>query len=813
MDASAIKLVHFIILFVLSWQAIFKIPNIAISVVLKFLNILLCKFSEYLKSPKLKEISAIFPETLLKAQRFQSVVRDDYKMLIVCPTCYCTYEYEDCLSKKNGGNITSCTFVRFPKHSQARMRERCGTPLLKTVRTSSKKTLLRPVKVFCYRSLIEQIRMLVCQSNMLDIFSHWKNRVIPAGIMADIYDGEVWKSFLTDDKGDLLANRYTIGLTLNVDWFKPYKHVEYSVGAIYIAILNYPRKIRYLQKNVLLVGILPGPHEPSKQMNPFIEHLVRDLLMLWKGVDMETPEGTKLVRACLLCVSCDIPASRKLVGFVGHSALKACSKCLKSFPTTSFGKKADYSGFQRDTWTNRELKDHKEQGMKWKHAKSLAERIEIERKHGVRFSELLRLPYFNTIRFCVIDPMHNILLGSSKHITTLWKSMGLLKEVELIQELVDKFVTPSDIGRIPYKIASGFSSFTADQWKNWILIYSLVALKESLPDYQYQCWYIFVQVCLLISSRAISQDNVRELDRLLIKFCTTVETIFGVDACTPNLHLHGHLKDCYLDYGPSSSFWLFAFERMNGILGSVSTNHQAIEIQLMRKFISNQQILDKVRKDADKELVELLEPFQCLKGSLKHEQIPELPLLSSLSPENALQYSQLCSLLPPVHEGCLKSEEVADLNRILKHYFGDQYIRTVLIHTYSKALIFQGTVYGSVDCCHSNSALIYAADYSGTARPAFASKYISVNVVLSTNAIITVFMARINWLIDHEMKHFYGANVEVWQKFLPHMQQNTFIPVTNIKCRCAYVNHTVKFNRLHNEEVTIVVPLNDFSGL
>ena len=66
--------------------------------------------------------------------------------------------------------------------------------------------------------------------------------------------------------------------------------------------------------------------------------------------------------------------------------------------------------------------------------------------------------------------------------------------------------------------------------------------------------------------------------------CKMVEQLFGIGACTPNLHLHGHLQECFLDYGPSDPFWLFAFGRLKGKLGSVSTNSQAIEIQLMRKF-------------------------------------------------------------------------------------------------------------------------------------------------------------------------------------------------------------------------------------
>ena len=100
--------------------------------------------------------------------------------------------------------------------------------------------------------------------------------------------------------------------------------------------------------------------------------------------------------------------------------------------------------------------------------------------------------------FSVVDPMH-ILLGTAKHVKALWKKENILNETigEHAQEIVDKFVTPSDIGRIPFKISSGFNSFTADQWKSWTLIYSLDALK---PEAHYSLWLQFVQVCQLMCS-------------------------------------------------------------------------------------------------------------------------------------------------------------------------------------------------------------------------------------------------------------------------------------------------------------------------
>lgn len=60
--------------------------------------------------------------------------------------------------------------------------------------------------------------------------------------------------------------------------------------------------------------------------------------------------------------------------------------------------------------------------------------------------------------------------------------------------------------------------------------------------------------------------------------------------CTPNLHLHLHVKQCLMDYGPPHAFLCFSFERYNGILGSYHTNTKSIECQFMRKFLMDQAV-------------------------------------------------------------------------------------------------------------------------------------------------------------------------------------------------------------------------------
>ena len=56
------------------------------------------------------------------------------------------------------------------------------------------------------------------------------------------------------------------------------------------------------------------------------------------------------------------------------------------------------------------------------------------------------------------------------------------------------------------------------------------------------------------------------------------------------MHLHKHLKQAFLDFGPPHASWCFAFERFNEILGSYRTNLKAIESQIMRTFCRSQAI-------------------------------------------------------------------------------------------------------------------------------------------------------------------------------------------------------------------------------
>ena len=157
----------------------------------------------------------------------------------------------------------------------------------------------------------------------------------------------------------------------------------------------------------------------------------------------------------------------------------------------------------------------------------------------------------------------------------------------MVQNRIDKIICPPDIGRIPNKIKSGFASFTADQFKNWIVYFSLLSLSDILFGPDLECWRHFVLACRYICSREISHNQIKITDTLLMTFCRRIECMYGKKMITPNIHMHAHLYECLLDYGPAHVFWLFSFERYNGILENLPNNNRSIEIQVMRRFMEN----------------------------------------------------------------------------------------------------------------------------------------------------------------------------------------------------------------------------------
>ena len=130
------------------------------------------------------------------------------------------------------------------------------------------------------------------------------------------------------------------------------------------------------------------------------------------------------------------------------------------------------------------------------------------------------------------------------------------------------------------------------------------------------------------------------------------------------MHLHGHIKDCILDFGPVYSFWLFSFKRLNG-------PHHITRIAI-----------PEYRDD----LSSLIFYHDYQKGSLQAttlEQVLEQYQSHKINP------------LPPVHEAAWELHQKPGLHYLVKALVGHDNYTLLTLYNKASSLSIGGYILGS----------------------------------------------------------------------------------------------------------------------
>ena len=258
----------------------FSVSDAAAKVMMVILKRFIFRIGDLLNNSELKNAVDSVPKSYKGLLRFIGLGCKNAVLYVVCPSCGCVYNYEQCIETRAGHTIAhKCQFVAFPNHVRRDQREPCNSPLLKEVKTKNgNKIHFLPIKSYPYQSLKEGIGTLVSNPEFLTLCDHWRNgRDVLNGILADVYDGTVWQDFNSDKYNNYLKLPGNLLLSLNTVWFQPFERTKYSVGVLYLVILNLPRDQRYKMENIIIVGVIPGPKEPKLTMNSFIGPLVQEL--------------------------------------------------------------------------------------------------------------------------------------------------------------------------------------------------------------------------------------------------------------------------------------------------------------------------------------------------------------------------------------------------------------------------------------------------------------------------------------------------------------------------------------------------------
>lgn len=818
----SVSLTSWVCMFLVFFQIVFVLPDSVLVSVLAFLKQVFQVLAEETQLPLLTGIASLLPGSLYMLWRFLKVDSDNFQKLVVCRKCYNIYQYKDCWRMVEGKKVSrNCPFVDFPQHTQRARQTTCGEKLLKEITVDSK-TYLYPFKTYSYKPISETLVSFLKRPDFEKKCEHWKSRNITENVLRDVYDGQVWKDFQKEEKNKFLLHSSRYAIMLNLDWFQPFKHVRYSVGVVYAVVLNLPRSERFLLRNVVVVGVIPDcSKEPPT--NTFIQPLVTDLLNAWNtGINTKTflsPTENVNVRFALLCVGCDIPASRKLCGFLGHAAVLGCSKCHKKFPGEVGNR--DYSGFQKELWPPKDLDKVKENMLRVREAKTQVQRQNLATQYGVRYSCLIQLPYFDVVRMSIIDPMHNVYLGTAKHMIKVWTEMELLTEKTFseIQDKTDQIEVPASMGRIPRKIRTSFSGFTAEQWKNWTNVFSLMALKDVIDDKFVFHWAEFVEGSRLLCMTQLTEEDINKIDACFNNFCLKFEQLYGKGPgkITPNMHLHGHLASCLRDYGPVQSFWLFSFERYNGYLGALPNNNKCVEIQFMRRFQRDEVIASLPLPDTFRDRFSHLMPsVLCISDAYIDEAfcirmsklaLAETPLIgqpwTDISAYETLH----------VKHDILSPGDKDNISKMYKVLYPDTMMcsqnTTVSVSVKKCSAVKVGCqVLGSVNSRHKRSAFILANWNAGNGKiiiqpneinnlvcPGVIESFLIHNFVVNGDSKVHL-LAKVLWFcpVQPRLRNYNSPKpITVWcPSAFDVMGESSFIPVQRISSTCVKYIGTVQ---------------------
>jgi hypothetical protein len=255
-----------------------------------------------------------------------------------------------------------------------------------------------------------------------------ENRVANTnGEVDDIWGGEVLRNFK-----DRAGNPYYPGpnselrlaFSLSVDGFDPYQNKVAKQSAsstgIWMVLLNLPPHLRYLEENIYIAGVIPGPSKPSNdQLNHYVELIVGEAKVFWEsGVFFSRTAKYRLgrlTRAILVPLVCDLPGARQVIEYPGtltaHYFCTACDLDLDDihviepglWPAKDVGEIRTFAQLYRDA-PNEKVQQYIFQGAGW------------------RWSPLFELEYWDPVIFTAIDSMHSLDLNLVKnHCRELFK--------------------------------------------------------------------------------------------------------------------------------------------------------------------------------------------------------------------------------------------------------------------------------------------------------------------------------------------------------------------------------------------------------
>eukprot|EP01083_Nonionella_stella_P210059 760859_1 len=280
------------------------------------------------------------------------------------------------------------------------------------------------------------------------------------------------------------------------DGFGIFRTGTRSSTGVSAAILNLSREERFQTDNILWLSIIPGPRQPGAvAIINFSEPIATELLAFHPGgPGVEIPVNGRYITVHMVLISVvgDSPAQKKLLGVGGWGARHSCNNCSTRFQTqvgAQLPSHRNYSiGLQEMrndnnySFNRRARMRHMTYARRWMSARTQQERTRFRQRYNVRWSAFLSLDYIDISIQSTVDVMHQLYLGIGKMLFKRWWNDRLSPQMKSRVQQIIQLTNPTRNSDSFHNRLDAPHTVTAEEWKSWILIYSLpsIILSESL---------------------------------------------------------------------------------------------------------------------------------------------------------------------------------------------------------------------------------------------------------------------------------------------------------------------------------------------
>lgn len=392
---------------------------------------------------------------------------------------------------------------------------------------------------------------------------------------SDVVNGFVYKQFVEQN----VIGENDISIQWNVDGVSLYNSSKISMWPILVTINEL--KYRTRKNNVMLCGIWYGAKKPC--MNLFLKPFITELLDLRnEGINCTTFTNKGKINVkihTLLCIVDSVarPMVQNMMQFNAHYG---CPYCEHRGEQVSVGR-----GTARIYAFNVMCLRSSVQ-----HSVYVHQAVDIGKAvMGVKGPSVVSLlSDFNIIESVPPDYMHSCLLGVSKLFVTAWFDskhnseeyyIGL-REKEFNERLLS-IQPPTEITRTPRPVTD---KYKANEWKNFVLYYSIPCLKGIMKTKYIKHWHLFVFGLYLLLKESISDSDVQLAKTAFEKFVLNIQNLYGKEFLKFNVHLLLHIPRFVKNYGALWAWSAFPFENFNGVIKKVFHGTQYVPQQVVKNF-------------------------------------------------------------------------------------------------------------------------------------------------------------------------------------------------------------------------------------